>query len=117
MSQSSGHRTVVAMPQPAYRYADVDGSKPTLLHLPAGTVYPPRPKERARAINRDISRTPSPTPSEVDLLNGVRKELSMRARIVRYLILAVVIVIIVLIEVYHDKIINALKPVTDWLHK
>ncbi|KAJ7186827.1 hypothetical protein C8R46DRAFT_880213, partial [Mycena filopes] len=33
-----------------------------------------------------------------------------------YLVIAFVVASTVLIEVYHDKIINALSPVTNWLH-
>ncbi|KAF7290627.1 hypothetical protein MIND_01302900 [Mycena indigotica] len=67
---------------------------------------------------RSITRTPSPTPSEVDLLNGItpKKERSTAQVIRRLLIIAIIVVAIVLIEVYHDKIIDGLKPVTRWLH-
>ncbi|KAJ7334851.1 hypothetical protein DFH08DRAFT_784947 [Mycena albidolilacea] len=116
MSQPSGtHSNIVAMPQPTYAY-----DKPP--QLPGATYYPPEPRRGAAGtkapelIARDISRTPSPTPSEVDLLNGVKKKLDWKARIRLYLILAVVIAIIVLIEAFHVKIINALKPATQWLH-
>jgi len=111
----SGHgseSTVVAMPQPAYAY-----------DKPAGIIYPPGanqdPDGGAKppaVVARDILRTPSPTPSEVDLLNGVRQKLSWQKRIRLYLILAVIIAVIALIEAFHNQIINALEPVTRWLH-
>ncbi|KAJ7719619.1 hypothetical protein DFH07DRAFT_761052, partial [Mycena maculata] len=31
-------------------------------------------------------------------------------------VIVIIIVVIALVEVYHDQIINALKPVTNWLH-
>ncbi|KAF7332971.1 hypothetical protein MVEN_02403100 [Mycena venus] len=72
--------------------------------------------EPPELIARDISRTPSPTPSELDVLNGVKKQLDWKARIRLYLILAIVIVVIALIEAYQTQVINALKPATQWLH-
>ncbi|KAF7305554.1 hypothetical protein HMN09_00808300 [Mycena chlorophos] len=72
--------------------------------------------DNATIGRRDIIRTPSPTPSESDLLNGVRPKQSRQATIRRLAIIAFIVVIVVLIEVYHTQIINALKPVTNWLH-
>ncbi|KAJ6510529.1 hypothetical protein C8R45DRAFT_1068538 [Mycena sanguinolenta] len=111
MSQPSNQPTIV-MPQPAYAY-----DKPP--SLAGEAYYPPQSNQDSerRDRARDISRTPSPTPSELDTLNGVRRQMTMRARIRLYLTLAVVITAIALIEAYHNKIINALKPVTDWLHR
>jgi hypothetical protein len=34
-----------------------------------------------------------------------------------YIVLAVVITVIALIEAYHIQIVNALTPVTRWLHE
>ncbi|KAJ6510531.1 hypothetical protein C8R45DRAFT_964423 [Mycena sanguinolenta] len=122
MSRPSNQPTIV-MPQPAYAYDNPPS-------LAGEAYYPPQSNQdsEARDRDRDISRTPSPTPSELDALNGVR-QLTMRARILAalnestnavtglYLTLAVVIAVMALIEAYHNKIINALKPVTDWLHR
>ncbi|KAF7361354.1 hypothetical protein MSAN_01168100 [Mycena sanguinolenta] len=116
MSQPPSQPTIVAMPQPAYAY-----NKPPSLAGEAHyslPYYPPSNQDSgAQDRARNISRTPSPTPSELDALNGVRRPLSMRARIRLYITLAVVITVIALTEAYHKQIINALKPVTDWLHR
>ncbi|KAJ7483582.1 hypothetical protein FB451DRAFT_1393669 [Mycena latifolia] len=93
----------VAMPQPSYAYPPGDAAYlgPTSSHKPPELVA------------RGISRTPSPAPTEL----GVKKERTMAQKIRLYVIMAVVIVVIALIESYHKQIINALRPVTDWLHK
>ncbi|KAJ7115541.1 hypothetical protein C8R43DRAFT_1038746 [Mycena crocata] len=108
--------TVVSMPQPTY--------PSTGQHVNHGT-YPPSDASNQDAmsgtkpsglVSRDISRTPSPTPSEMDILNGVKRKRTWKEMIRTYLAIAIIVVIIVLVEVYHDKIIEALTPVTTWLH-
>ncbi|KAJ7186822.1 hypothetical protein C8R46DRAFT_1342119 [Mycena filopes] len=66
-------------------------------------------------ISRTLSRTPSPTPSEVNLLNGVKEKRSWKQNLVRYGIIAVVLAAVITIAIEHDKIIDALAPATDWL--
>ncbi|KAF7328923.1 hypothetical protein MVEN_02522200 [Mycena venus] len=66
-------------------------------------------------MSRTLSRTPSPTPSEFNALNGIKEPRTTRQTIQRYAILAVVIAVVVVISLEHEKIINGLKPVTDWL--
>ncbi|KAJ7902814.1 hypothetical protein B0H14DRAFT_1148573 [Mycena olivaceomarginata] len=74
---------------------------------------------------RGISRTPSPTPSEAKQMNEslfswkqltnwrfwIRKEWTKY-----YIILTVIMVITALISIYHHQIVQALTPVTKWLH-
>ncbi|KAF7345341.1 hypothetical protein MSAN_01911100 [Mycena sanguinolenta] len=96
----------LAMPQPAYAYErPPEGSS-------SDELTPPKPEVNGR----EISRTPSPTSSEIDLLNGVKKPKSLQTKIRYGLALLVIVVVIVIIEVFHDKIVNALIPVTRWLH-
>ncbi|KAJ6587586.1 hypothetical protein DFH09DRAFT_1427771 [Mycena vulgaris] len=103
----------VAMPQPAYAH---DSRPPATVYAPVPN-YSPNPSEPKPEFNgREISRTPSPTSSEVDLLNGVRKPRSWKTKIRFVVVLLIVILVIILIEVFHDKIVNALIPVTRWLH-
>ncbi|KAJ6510528.1 hypothetical protein C8R45DRAFT_891985, partial [Mycena sanguinolenta] len=66
---------------------------------------------------RTFSRTPSPTPSEFNSLNGIKEPRTMKQTILTYAIGAVVIGAVVVISLEHEKIINGLKPVTDWLAK
>ncbi|KAF8147777.1 hypothetical protein K438DRAFT_1734055 [Mycena galopus ATCC 62051] len=66
-------------------------------------------------MSRTLSRTPSPTPSELDTLNGVKQPRTMKQTIQLYAIVAVLIGVTVAISLEQTKIINALKPVTDWL--
>ncbi|KAJ7764826.1 hypothetical protein B0H16DRAFT_1413655 [Mycena metata] len=100
--------THLAMPQPTY------ASTPEVVGL-----YPPSNQDSSSKANelmaRSMSRTPSPTLSEMDLLNGVKKKRTWQEMIRTYAIIAVVVAVVVLIEVYHKKIINALTPVTRWL--
>ncbi|KAJ6588991.1 hypothetical protein B0H19DRAFT_226984 [Mycena capillaripes] len=110
MSARSSDSTVVAMPQPTYPSDKSTG------------IYPPKSNEDPTAakppgvVAREISRTPSPTPSEVDLLNGVRKKPTWKTTIRVILTIIIIVVVIALIEVYHDKIVDALTPVAHWLH-
>ncbi|CAK5277975.1 unnamed protein product [Mycena citricolor] len=101
---------LISMPQPMQAThlppTDSDAS------FPGPPVGNDKPGFQARSINR----TPSPTQSELDFLSGVRKKRSTWEIARGLLILVVIIVAIVLIEIYHDQIINALKPVTRWLH-
>ncbi|KAJ7736725.1 hypothetical protein DFH07DRAFT_96933 [Mycena maculata] len=102
----------MAMPQPTYA---TNGN---------GYPYPPGDastlgsgKPAPELVLQYIPRTPSPTQSEYDFLNGVKKKRSMAQRIRTYLILAIIIVVIALIENYHEQIINGLSPVTHWLRR
>ncbi|KAJ7185772.1 hypothetical protein C8R46DRAFT_1025730 [Mycena filopes] len=99
------HEPTMAMPQPIYA------------EKPAHTQDPSLQSDSPDLNDRHLARTPSPTPSETDLLNGKMRKRSWQewARIV--LVLVVVVVVIILVEVYHDKIIDALMPVTQWLHR
>ncbi|KAJ6491562.1 hypothetical protein DFH09DRAFT_1208066 [Mycena vulgaris] len=80
---------------------------------------------KAADNDRNISRTPSPTPSEAKALSEglfswkqlanwrfwIRKEW-----ITYYIIITVILVATALISIYHTKIVDALTPVTKWLH-
>ncbi|KAJ6631535.1 hypothetical protein B0H10DRAFT_1938399 [Mycena sp. CBHHK59/15] len=72
---------------------------------------------KARLIDdaRHISRTPSPTPSEFNLLNGIKEKKSTKEKIQYYAILVVLILAAILISVFNNKIISGLKPFTDWM--
>jgi len=108
----------LAAPAPAYGYPPNDSapsSSSPQTHQLGESEYKP-PEFANGSIARSITRTPSPTQSELDLLSGVRRKRSWQEMIRQVLVLAIIVVVIALIEVYHDKIINALKPVTRWLH-
>ncbi|KAJ7207948.1 snare associated Golgi protein-domain-containing protein, partial [Mycena pura] len=111
----------MAMPYPAY-----NPSRPP----PQSNLYPPsgpfNPSfDKGPDGIRDISRTPSPTPSEAMALSDgllswkqltdwrfwIRKEW-----IKYYIILTVILVITALISIYHHQIVDELTPVTKWLH-
>ncbi|KII84780.1 hypothetical protein PLICRDRAFT_146272 [Plicaturopsis crispa FD-325 SS-3] len=76
--------------------------------------------------DRQISRTPSPTPSEAEELAKpslfhwrtyanwrfwIRKEWAWY-----YVILVIIMTATALISIYHDQIVEALKPATNWMH-
>ncbi|KAJ7115540.1 hypothetical protein C8R43DRAFT_1038743 [Mycena crocata] len=74
---------------------------------------------------RNISRTPSPTPSEAKALKeGLftwKQVLNWRFWIRRewlsyYIILTVILVLTALVTIYHETIVDWLTPVTKWLH-
>ncbi|KAJ7280250.1 hypothetical protein C8J57DRAFT_1302086 [Mycena rebaudengoi] len=72
-------------------------------------------KSRPMDNIHDISRTPSPTASEFNLLNGIKEKRSTKDNIKYYGILAVLLAVVILISVFHTQIIKALRPATDWL--
>ncbi|KAJ7778107.1 hypothetical protein B0H16DRAFT_1405862 [Mycena metata] len=96
------------VPQPIY------ADKQT---YPLHTQDPSFQSNSPEFINRSISRTPSPTPSETDLLNGVRRQRSLNEWLRIIAVLVIVVVVIILIEVFHNKIVDALMPVSQWLHR
>ncbi|KAK7044397.1 hypothetical protein R3P38DRAFT_2608538 [Favolaschia claudopus] len=100
----------IAMPQPVHAH-----DKERISNDASSTMALVRESTSPKP-EREISRTPSPTPSELDLLNGVRQPKSLKYKIRIVAILILIIVVIILVEVFHDKIVNALIPVTRWLH-
>ncbi|KAF7361363.1 hypothetical protein MSAN_01169000 [Mycena sanguinolenta] len=64
----------------------------------------------------DSPRTPSPTQSEFNYLNGIKEKKSTKQKIQFFAIAAVLITAVILFSVYHTQIITGLEPVTDWLH-
>ncbi|KAJ7729271.1 hypothetical protein B0H14DRAFT_3000086 [Mycena olivaceomarginata] len=114
----------LAMPQPAYAY-DKPPPPATTTYDPTTTTHNPYNSYNHNhdsntthaAAARDITRTPSPTSSEIDLLNGVRKPRSLKTKIRLGLTLLLIALVIILVEAFHDKIVNALIPVTRWLHQ
>ncbi|KAJ7074647.1 hypothetical protein C8F01DRAFT_1274161 [Mycena amicta] len=64
-------------------------------------------------------RTPSPTVSEYNTLHGIKGEGQglTGKKMLLYAVGALIIGCVVLLSVFHTKIINDLKPVTDWLRE
>ncbi|KAJ7912558.1 hypothetical protein B0H13DRAFT_2007169 [Mycena leptocephala] len=126
--------TAVAMPQPTYAYDKPLGGTPPppngYTQHPASDVphgynqYPTATPEsndypagaKPESAGREIARTPSPTSSEIDLLNGVKKPKSLGTKLKFAAALVLVVAVIVVIEAFHDQIVNGLKPITRWLH-
>ncbi|KAJ7358400.1 hypothetical protein DFH08DRAFT_848384 [Mycena albidolilacea] len=80
------------------------------LHNDESTLY-----DGHAPISRILSRTPSPTPSEFNALNGIKEPRTTKETIQRYAILAVIIGAVVAISLEQKNIVNGLKPMTDWL--
>ncbi|KAJ7720657.1 hypothetical protein DFH07DRAFT_1008481 [Mycena maculata] len=96
----------MAMPQPTY---------PTYGHTypPNDTsTHTPKPAEDFPAY---IARTPSPTNSEIDFLNG--DDITIRQIIRRYLVIGIIVAVIAVVESEHAKILSGLSPATDWLRR
>ncbi|KAJ7912560.1 hypothetical protein B0H13DRAFT_2271558 [Mycena leptocephala] len=66
---------------------------------------------------RRTSRTPSPTLGEFNALHDIKEEKSTKQKFLLYAVGALVIGVVVLFSVFHEKIIHALSPVTDWLRE
>ncbi|KIK64263.1 hypothetical protein GYMLUDRAFT_241440 [Collybiopsis luxurians FD-317 M1] len=63
------------------------------------------------------TRTPSPTPSEFKALNPDAKlPNEKKPGVLYYVVIALIIALAVLFIVFHDKIIKALTPATNWAH-
>ncbi|KAJ6491560.1 hypothetical protein DFH09DRAFT_1338439 [Mycena vulgaris] len=104
--------TAIDMPQPGCAFDKPQAGSVTYPPSHAPEQDPASESKPPQLVARDISRTPSPTPSE----NGIRKKRLWQELLRLYLTIAVIITIIALVETYHEKIITALKPVTNWLH-
>ncbi|KAJ7912539.1 hypothetical protein B0H13DRAFT_2007142 [Mycena leptocephala] len=92
----------VAMPHPTYAYDKPLGG----IDAPNGHTYPtilPGAK-------------PDSTSSEINLLNGAKKPKSLSTKLKFAAALLIVVAVIVVIEAFHDQIVNGLKPITRWLH-
>ncbi|KAJ7119590.1 hypothetical protein C8R44DRAFT_878008 [Mycena epipterygia] len=103
----------------------VDSKPMVLAPYPTHASYPSRGHFNSESMSskaellddpRNITRTPSPTPSEFNALNGIKEQKTTKQKIQYYGIIAVVLTLVILFSVYHEKLITALKPVTDWLH-
>ncbi|KAJ7641439.1 hypothetical protein FB45DRAFT_900229 [Roridomyces roridus] len=122
----------MAMPYPAYGSPRPPPNDP----YSSGSSYPPPNgafnPSTASSYNkrpddiRNISRTPSPTPSEFKALNEPMlswKQLTnwrfwiRREWLLYYIIGGVILVLTVLISVYHDQIVDWLTPVTHEMKK
>ncbi|KAJ7617118.1 hypothetical protein FB45DRAFT_1104266 [Roridomyces roridus] len=65
---------------------------------------------------RSISKTPEPTQEEYNFLHGIKEKSTTKQKLQTYAILIIVIVPSILISVYQHKIVDGLKPFTDWLN-
>ncbi|KAF8883030.1 hypothetical protein BD779DRAFT_1472716 [Infundibulicybe gibba] len=101
---------------------DRDPYNNPLSHPTTTPVFHSKPADGVQ----EASRTPSPTPSEQkELTTGVFdwKTLSKwrfwirREWLWRYVALILVLVITALVTIFHQQIVDALTPVTNWLHK
>ncbi|KAJ6482036.1 hypothetical protein C8R47DRAFT_581856 [Mycena vitilis] len=92
-------------PSPSYLYSPTHNKQSSISVTTGGNgVY---------GTNR--SHTPSPTLSEYNALNGIKEEKSFKNKLLLYGLGAVVLASVVLVSVFHEKIINGLSPLTDWM--
>ncbi|KAF7328925.1 hypothetical protein MVEN_02522400 [Mycena venus] len=103
--------TTLTAPDPVYGY-------PPSFESSLSTFNPSKVNNGPSTDNliRTISRTPSPTPSEYNLLHGIKEEKTLKEKIKSYGFTAVVIAIAILFAIYTKDIVKALKPETNWLH-
>ncbi|KAF4583970.1 Tlg2-vesicle protein [Pleurotus pulmonarius] len=117
---------------PRHRHSLSDATDATLHQYPppafdtlnsaAASTVTITPKD----AGRDLSRTPSPTPSEArELKTGAIdwKSLTKWRFWIRrewawyYVAIIIIVVITALVSIYHKEIVHALRPAADWLHK
>lgn len=86
---------------------------------PNPTLYGPG------GLDRQISRTPSPTPSEVEALNS-NHLFNFKGRLAKkdkkytymfYALIAVLLVATILVAVFQEKIVAWLRPAAQWIHE
>ncbi|KAF7328917.1 hypothetical protein MVEN_02521500 [Mycena venus] len=65
----------------------------------------------------DPSRTPSPTEAEFNYLNNINQKKSIWKWIKTILPVVLVFTAFILISVFHDQIVDVLKPFTDWMQQ
>ncbi|KAJ7813800.1 hypothetical protein B0H14DRAFT_2852019 [Mycena olivaceomarginata] len=65
---------------------------------------------------RNISRTPSPTPEEYNLLHGIKPVRTTKQKITTCAIVAVLAGLGITLALETKNIVHALNPATDWLH-
>ncbi|KIK64265.1 hypothetical protein GYMLUDRAFT_259246 [Collybiopsis luxurians FD-317 M1] len=69
------------------------------------------------ALADRVTRTPSPTPSEFKALHPDAKlPDEKKPGVLYYIVIALIIALAVLLIVFHEKIIKALTPATNWAH-
>ncbi|KAI0656907.1 hypothetical protein C8Q70DRAFT_1075733 [Cubamyces menziesii] len=99
-------------------------------HAPRPEDYAHRTPADSSADARHLTRTPSPTPSEAELLNSTKKrrpgillnlldpaKLKDPKELIRILITIAIIGIVVLFIVYQQNIVDWLRPFTDWMRR
>ncbi|KAF7305552.1 hypothetical protein HMN09_00808100 [Mycena chlorophos] len=117
MSSSS---SLLAMPQPKYaRPGSLVG--PTLSKNTGDASKHELPNATRVSVVPvpDPPRTPSPTPSEIELLDGSSRFFSRPSRetLQRLAVLAVIIALFVVLQVKKNDIATALSPATKWLRE
>ncbi|KAJ7736722.1 hypothetical protein DFH07DRAFT_985847 [Mycena maculata] len=115
----------MSMPYPVYAAAYPPGysaNSESALNMSTKMVDDPR----------DITRTPSPTLSEYNALNGIKEQKTTKQKIRTsvppfafqrwsketseyYAIIAVILVAVILFSIFHTQIITVLQPFTNWL--
>ncbi|KAJ7485175.1 hypothetical protein B0H11DRAFT_2018366 [Mycena galericulata] len=121
----------MAMPYPAY-----GPPRPPPINNDSSGSYPPNgpfnPSSSSFNLSkggaddiRNISRTPSPTPSEAKALNDgflSWKQLTnwrfwiRREWLTYYIVGTLILVLTALISIFHTQIVHWLTPVTQWMH-
>ncbi|THV00372.1 hypothetical protein K435DRAFT_657310 [Dendrothele bispora CBS 962.96] len=101
-------------------YPSRQGSNPVNINLQPVQSY--ESQVSSSTIGRDLTRTPSPTPSEAEALNG-NVQLGIDWKKFKdpknwwmYVVVIVVVVLVVLFVVYRDNILHWLEPAARWLH-
>ncbi|KDQ58840.1 hypothetical protein JAAARDRAFT_56898 [Jaapia argillacea MUCL 33604] len=112
----------MATPYQAYRAPASNSYPPAPTYGYNGPVQQPRKNE---PLARDISRTPSPTPSELKELEKsgpfdwekwsdwrfwIRKEWLWY-----YVAFVIIVVLVALMTIYHTQIVHWLEPVANWM--
>ncbi|KAF8181965.1 hypothetical protein K438DRAFT_1767693 [Mycena galopus ATCC 62051] len=70
---------------------------------------------RSAAYGRSITRTPSPTPEEYNLLNGIKPERTLKQKIIFYAVAGVLLAITIVLSIKGKDIVHDLQPASDWM--
>ncbi|KAJ7513223.1 hypothetical protein B0H11DRAFT_1949085 [Mycena galericulata] len=73
------------------------------------------PDPRSAAYGRSITRTPSPTQEEYNLLNGIKPERTLKQKIIFYAVVGVLLAITIVLSVKEKDIVHDLQPASRWM--
>ncbi|KAF8171216.1 hypothetical protein K438DRAFT_1729354 [Mycena galopus ATCC 62051] len=104
----------ILSPNPTYHRLNDDHYPPerTDTVFESSKLTAPDPRS---AYGRSITRTPSPTLEEYNLLHGIKPERTTKQKIIFYSVVAVLLTIGIVFSIETKNIVHALQPESKWM--